>query len=190
MLKLLKRCNWLWVILIAIPLIISACGGDTPVQPTQIQPPSQNDLQNNANRLWSVQGGKLKPINSSAELANLIERINRENDPNHYWYVYIFTVDGKLMFYSKIHGKVSSTDSSPTAPDSTSCDGNGTSSGYSCSTVSNPSLDGSYGTNEPGIFFFLANAPQTMMETNFMYIVTDSYIPITQQPVLNMNVSN
>lgn len=179
--------KWYFVILLLIPMVIVACdtGSTPPPSGNQgyTQGPSQDDLLNNANRLWSVQGGKLKPIQSSAELANLIERINRTNDPNHTWYVYIFTMDGKLMYYSQIQGKVSSTDSSPSAPNRNNCDGVGGNWG-SCSSTDNPQLDGSYGKNESGIFFFLRNATHTMVETNFYYIVTDSYIPFTQQPVL------
>lgn len=178
--------KWYFLLLLLIPMIMVACGPDSSSPPSGNQgyssAPTQDDLTNNANRLWAVVGGKLKPIQNSAELANLVERINRTNDPNHTWYVYIFTMDGKLMYYSQIQGKVSSTDSSPSAPNRNQCSGSG--SGYACGTVDNPALDGSYGKNEPGIFFFLRNASHTMVETNFYYIVTDSFIPFTQKPVL------
>jgi hypothetical protein len=108
----------------------------------------------------------LELMNDSIELRNLREKLLRFNKPDKIGYVYIMSDTGEVTNYYTIKGKVSSTASQMTPTEQTQ---------YICvpkpflapdkdpkrdenqictwSTTPSPGDDGSYGDNEPGIFF-------------------------------------
>jgi hypothetical protein len=96
--------------------------------------------------------------------------------------VYIFNF-GKVIGYYTIEGKISNPDSQMTtsALISSQCPG---SSACNSLTVPAPGDDGSYGSNERGIFFFTTEG--ALVETSQDYLYSDQ--PITtfaQEPKLN-----
>jgi hypothetical protein len=121
------------------------------------------------------------PVNQlkdSLERRNIRERLLRTNKPNAIGYVYVMSF-GKVIGYYTIKGKVSSTQSQMTTEmlvehHDSSYGGN--------VAVPAPGDDGSYGDNEPGIFFFCTDGQ--MVETNLDYIVSDAPLPI-DVPLLN-----
>lgn len=120
-------------------------------------------------------------LTDSLERRNLKNRLLRTNKPNAIGYVYILGMNGDFVGYYVIKGKVSSTQSQMTTTDLVQ--GCGSNSNYSCAvTVQAPGDDGSYGANEPGIFFFLSDG--TMVTTSMDYIVSDQPLPVNA-PKLN-----
>lgn len=110
------------------------------------------------------------------ERRNVRERLMRTNQPNKVGYVYLLSFSGDPLGYYVIKGKVSSTDSQMTTSnlviDRTEGD----------VVVDAPGDDGSYGPNEPGIFFFTAEG--AFVTTNLNYLYSDQPLPINA-PKLN-----
>lgn len=116
-------------------------------------------------------------ITFSNERANLIKRATTFNDPNKLSYIYLFTKAGTIAGFYSVKGKVSNL-SSYLVPDQQIAD-----RGYSYSqVVQAPDIDGSYGTNGDGIFFYTAEG--TYVEWNGEYMLVDQPLKVTQQPVL------
>jgi hypothetical protein len=120
-------------------------------------------------------------LNDSLERRNLAERLRRTNQPNKIGYVYLLSFSGQPLGYYTIKGKVSNTDSQMTTSDLvvSKCH---SSSGCNDVTVPAPGDDGSYGSNEPGIFFFTTE--NAFVTTNLNYLYADQPLPLNV-PLLN-----
>lgn len=107
----------------------------------------------------------------SLEKVNLEEKLLRENDPSAVRYVYLISFAQPIGYYV-IKGKVSSS-GSQLAPEQeliracTGCD---------YFSVDSAQDDGTYGSGDPGIFFFLADG--TMVSSTLDYIESDAPLPI------------
>lgn len=133
---------------LAATLALSGCGNSTSYE-------ERKDLQ------------KSTTLKNSLEKANLKEKLQRENDPTAVRYVYLMNF-GQIVGYYVIEGKVSSS-GSQLAPEEefvrpcSGCDG---------FTTDSAQDDGTYGTGDPGIFFFLADG--TMVSTTLDYVESDT----------------
>jgi hypothetical protein len=108
-------------------------------------------------------------LRDSLERRNLKDRLLRTNKPDAIGYVYLMNF-GQIVGYYTIKGKVSSTQSQMTT-DNLIIDR------YEGDVVVNaPGDDGSYGANEPGIFFFTTEG--AMVTTSLDYIWADNQIAI------------
>lgn len=123
----------------------------------------------------------------SLERDNIDKRNQRWNDPNKISYIYLLSDYGTIIAYFPIKGKVSSVNSKLTTNMQVVGDYWNTGGG-AVGTVESPSMDGSYGTNGDGIFFFLTDG--TYMEWAGQYLLCDNYIKLTQKPVLTYNLTN
>jgi hypothetical protein len=105
----------------------------------------------------------------SLECKNLREKEKRNSDPNRIGYVYLYNFDGSIKGYFVVKGKVSSTQSQMGGMDMVVdvCKN----SEYCPTVMEAAGDDGTYGPNEQGIFFFLANG--TMVTYSGEYILTD-----------------
>lgn len=108
----------------------------------------------------------------SLEKTQLQERLKRQNKASAIGYVYLLNF-GEPFGYYVIKGKVSNAGSQLAPEDALirACD--------SCSDripVDGPQDDGTYGTGDPGIFFFTAEG--TLVETSIDYIFTDQPMDI------------
>lgn len=124
-------------------------------------------------------------LTNSNELANQTKRYHDLNDdPNRVSYVYLMSLDGKIIAEYQLKGKVSSTDSLYSAPASIACNGVTGTGGQqtTCPTVPASQPDGSYGANEPGIYFFINDADQTMVEWNGTYLWSLNRLHLVQAP--------
>lgn len=101
----------------------------------------------------------------SLECKNLREKEKRNSDPNRIGYVYLYNFDGSIKGYFVVKGKVSSTQSQMGPMDMLYTHS------YGNVTMEAAGDDGTYGPNEDGIFFFLANG--TMVTYSGEYILTD-----------------
>jgi hypothetical protein len=111
-------------------------------------------------------------LRSSLERANLKERLLRTNKPTSQGFIYLMSF-GKIIGYYTVKGKVSSTQSQMTTDQLII---NNRTDGQSPVVVNAPGDDGSYGANEPGIFFFTTEGQ--MVTTNLDYIWSDNPIAI------------
>lgn len=108
-------------------------------------------------------------LKDSLEIKNLETKLKRENDPNAVRYVYLISFAQPIGYYV-IKGKVSSS-GSQLAPEDEIIDR------YEGDlAVDSAQDDGTYGTGDPGIFFFTADG--TMVSTTLDYIESDAPLPI------------
>lgn len=120
-------------------------------------------------------------LKDSQERRNLRERLLRQNEKDRIGYVYILSF-GKFLGYYTIKGKVSSTQSQMTPGDILT----GDMCGSGCSEhaiLEAPGDDGSYGPNEPGVFFFTTEGAMVQISTDYIY--SDQPIAVGDVPELN-----
>lgn len=139
-------------------------------------------LQNSQNKmLVSV---PIPVIQNSAERANIAARAKLFDVQNKTSYIYLVSY-GKVMAFFPVKGKVSSLRSYLT-PQEKLVYGGGQScssgSSGSCYTVSAPDIDGSYGTNTDGVFFFTTEG--AYVEWKGDYMMSDQPLKLTTQPEL------
>lgn len=130
-------------------------------------------------------------LSRSLERENLIKRLELLNDQNKIFYVYLVNY-GKVMAYYTAQGKISSVNSKLTTQEQIVAQKECLSqryqgSGTSCyMTVESPDLDGSYGTNGDGIFFFTTEG--AYVEWAGDYMVSDFPLALTTPPELIMEI--
>lgn len=115
-----------------------------------------------------------KATGDTLEKRNLREKFKREENPNAIGYVYLMNF-GQIVGFYAIKGKVSSSGSQATPEDEIhwTCR-----SSHGCQPVivDGPQDDGSYGTEDPGIFFFTTEDVKVV--TSLDYIHSDQPLPI------------
>lgn len=119
-------------------------------------------------------------LRDSLERRNLRERLLRQNDADKLGYVYILSF-GKFIGYYTIKGKVSSTQSQMTTDQLVVKSDFG--EGWESQVVSAPGDDGSYGPNEPGVFFFTTEGAMVQVSTDYIY--SDQPVAVGGIPELN-----
>lgn len=121
-------------------------------------------------------------VKESVERTNLVERLTRFNVANKISYIYLVSF-GKVMAYYPIKGKVSSVNSMLTCTQQLVDDRQGRSNGRSnVHVVDSPDLDGSYGSNGDGIFFFTTEG--VYVEWNGEYMLVDQPLKLSTPPAL------
>lgn len=108
-------------------------------------------------------------LESSLEIANLQEKLERENDPTTIRYVYLMNF-GQIVGYYTIKGKVSS-NGSQLAPEQEVIRYWG-----EPNVLDSAQDDGTYGTGDPGIFFYTTEG--IMVTTSLDHIQSDAPLPI------------
>jgi len=132
-----------------------------------------------ANHQDLIEAEPIPKMDDSLERENLIRRYNTLNDRDKVFHVYLFN-HGKLVAYYTAQGKVSSVNSKLTQPQQlVTCDRSEGSWDEEC-VVDSPQLDGSYGTNGNGQFFF--DTQGSYIETNMRYIVSERPLGLQTPP--------
>lgn len=118
-------------------------------------------------------------LSRSEERENLIERAKRLNQQNMVGCVSIFTPNGVLLYQGVVDGKVSSLNSYLLPGDVV-----GYANSYGVATVESPDIDGAYGQNADGVFFFNADSNAYIEAGGVTYIYTDQCLKTEQKPLL------
>jgi len=137
----------------------------------------------NTNIETVVKSVEVPKLVSSSERANVAERAKRFDDPNKISYVYFLSY-GKVMAFYTAKGKVSSLNSYMT-PEEKLVNYEGKNCGWSsenCYVMSAPDVDGTYGKNIEGIFFFTTDG--AYVEWKGDYMMSDQPLKLTTQPEL------
>ena len=128
-------------------------------------------------------------LDHSLERQNLIDRLEILNNQNKMFYIYLIS-HGQIIAEYTLKGKVSSVNSKLTtqqqiieSPYYKSYQG-GVNYGM---VVESPALDGSYGTNGDGIFFFTDAG--AFIEWNGEYHLSDYPLALTQQPLMTIDMT-
>jgi hypothetical protein len=129
-------------------------------------------------------------LDRSLERENLIRRLELLNDENKIFYIYLVSY-GKVMAEYTAKGKVSSVNSKLTTQEQVIktpyYDSYNGAAGNLGLVVESPDLDGSYGTNGDGIFFFTADG--AYVEWAGEYMVSDFPLTLTTPPELIRNIT-
>lgn len=112
---------------------------------------------------------KTSQITNSLEKQNLTKKRDKEEDPSAVRYVYVMNF-GQIVGFYVTQGKISS-NGSQIGPETEVVWHNG-----SAFTLDSAKDDSTYGTGDPGIFFFTTDG--VMVETSLDYIMSDAPIAI------------
>lgn len=159
------------VVGLALVFGLAGCNNNGP-SPTSAQGSGQAQSETAFSQQQAAVPYPVSALTDSTERRNLRERLLRFNKPDRIGYVYIFNF-GKVIGYYAIKGKISNPDSQMTTSNLIERSGCGSSCGYAV-TVPAPGDDGSYGSNERGIFFFTTEG--ALVETSNEYLYSDQPI--------------
>lgn len=163
---------------LAIVATLSLAACDTQAQP------SARAVEQAAAQRSQAQLNKTSPIPVlpiSQERENLIKRATRINVQNMSSCVTLFTQSGTVVGQFPVNGKVSSLNSYLLSGEQIV---DGTSGGYRQSVVvEQPDIDGAYGKNAEGIFFFDA-VTDAYIEWGGPYFWSDQCLATSVQPIL------
>lgn len=124
-------------------------------------------------------------LQHSEERENLINRAERLNQQNMTGCVSVFTPNGVLLYQGVVDGKVSSLNSYLLPSDEVKVPGSYDGGGV---TIEAPDIDGAYGANADGVFFFNADSNAYIEAGNVTYIFTDQCLATTAKPLLVQSV--
>ena len=168
--------------LLAMSVAFTGCDLDTPPPPESTAKVEMRQNEATQQRLSAAVPAPV--VKTSIERKNLKRRIERINTENMVSYVYLLSQTGKVVAYYTINGKVSSLNSYLTAMERVEKVDGGWNGAYGPTyvTLEAPDLDGSYGKNVEGVFFFTTEG--AYVEWNGQYVWSDQPLKITQQPEL------
>lgn len=130
----------------------------------------------------------LPKVTRSLERENIKRRIEFLNQPDNVGYLYLISDNGQLIREIQVLGKVSSLNSYLTPMEEIQVIDIGTlsASAREAVTTQAPDLDGTYGENDNGIFWFDMN--DVYGEWNGLYQYSSQRMTFTSQPLLIENV--
>lgn len=105
-----------------------------------------------------------KPQGETLEQANLKKKIKLDEDANRIGYVYVMSFS-KFIGYYTIKGKISANGSQLAPEQEVIC----RYSSDSCQAVDSSQDDGTFGTGDPGIFFFTTEGAMVVTDLDYMY---------------------
>ncbi|MFA5397675.1 MAG: hypothetical protein WC346_16820 [Methanogenium sp.] len=177
----MKKLIVVMVLFVLSFVFISCVGAPKNSLEGQLGAESKNIGENQLRLITSQPSPNIKFSN---ERENLRKRAERLNDPNKLGYVYLFVYGSREpIAYSVVKGKISCL-SSYLVPDQNIVNGAEV-IGYSSANcvpvvVQQPDIDGSYGTNGEGVFWFDEN--DVMWDWNMGYSYTDQPVSIWSVP--------
>lgn len=177
----MKRLLILLVIFLAVLLTAQDCEGERYKGQGETQKAEAQFSEKQQSRLLKAHGQPI--LDYSLERVNLIERLERFNDPNKVSYIYLLSDTGQIYAFLPIKGKVSSVNSKLSTGEQIVDDP----FAYGGQVVESPQEDGSYGTNGDAIFFFTTE--NVYAEWNGKYLLVDQPLQLTEQPLLIYDVS-
>lgn len=171
------RSMLLAVAALGIGLTLAACDSQPRAQSArQIEQTAAQTNQQNLNRSVPI---PVLPM--SQERENLVKRATRINVQNMSSCVTLFAENGAVVAFFPVQGKVSSLNSYLLSGDQIV---DGVSGGYRQSlVVEQPDIDGAYGQNADGIFFFTADT-DAYVEWKGSYFWSDQCLRPSGTPLL------
>lgn len=168
----------LLVAIFAGPAQASACG-------FWVDCPADNALQDSNSITKNIfENIPVPKLTTSSERKNVAKRAEIFNNEEKISYIYLVSY-GKVMAFFTVQGKVSSLRSYMTPTEKViKNDGSDCDYRYSdyCNVVSAPDIDGTYGENVEGIFFFTTEG--AYVEWKGEYMMSDQPLKLTTTPEL------
>ncbi len=175
----------LFVTTSAVAALLGLAGCDsTPAQPTS-QAIEQATVESTQQKL--LKATPIPLLTQSLERQNLAKRAMRLNKQNGTGCVYLFASTGNLVASYPVAGKVSSLNAYLQGDTKLVRDpffsGGGTGASWSALSIEQPDIDGTYGKNPDGIFFFTADS-DAYVEWQGAYLFSDQCLNPVSAPVL------
>lgn len=167
-----------FVLLLLVAMLTAGCTGTEKYDATTTGMEAQL-TEENQNRL--LISSPPPQLDKSLERENLIRRLDLLNDEKKIFYIYLVSY-GKVMAEYTAKGKVSSVNSKLTTQEQIVDDPYGYRDSSGGRVVESPDLDGSYGTNGDGIFFFTSDG--AYVEWSGEYFVSDFPLHLSTPPVM------
>lgn len=171
------------LIFAAMTAAVTLAGCDASYSGSTAQKTAAAQEENQTNLLNST---PIPKLTRSEERENLIKRANRLNQQNMVGCVSIFTPNGVLLYQGVVDGKVSSLNSYLLPADQLKT--YASSYGAWGATIEAPDIDGAYGQNADGVFFFNADSDAYIEAGGVTYIYTDQCLKTEQKPLLVQQV--
>lgn len=175
----MKRSRTLFVLgflLLTFPLGASSCSSDEDIGKS-----TKKDMAYTEKVATAMQKAVPPPeLKTSNERLNLKRRLERWNTETKEGYIYLLAQNGTVVGHYVTKGKPSSLNSYLTTNDQVVTVEAGTKQAM---TIEAPDLDGTYGKNSDGIFFFTADT-DAYVEWKGEYLFTDQPMKLQQQPLM------
>lgn len=177
-------------VLPAIALVLAGAGCEyesTPSTPTTSYSSEANTVEETQQTL--VDATPIPELTRSVERENIVRRAETFDVQNKVSYIYLISY-GKVMAFYSVEGKVSSLNSYIT-PMEKIVDSEGrfpcnaawrTNWVEPCYVIQSPDIDGAYGENADGIFFFTTDG--AYVEWNGEYMMSDFPLQLSTPPAL------
>lgn len=189
----MQKGNGILVVIGVVAIIFFVVGAVASIDHTP-RAVSENPMEAELNKMESIQSKMIQSVpipdlNTSSERKNVAKRAEIFNNEEKISYIYLVSY-GKVMAFFTVQGKVSSLQSymTPTEQlvdykgrkcDKTWDNACGTQSAY---ILSAPDIDGTYGENVEGIFFFTTEG--AYVEWRGEYMMSDQPLKLATQPEL------
>lgn len=186
MVRNMNKIKYVLVLLVGL-MLLPACA---PVAPNPLASQQVEQQFNEFNQQKLIQNQPAPTMERSLERENLIRRATTMNDASKVFYVYLVSY-GKVMAFYTAKGKISSVSSYLTSfsqvvrDEKCAADAWGSSNGARSDcyfTMEAPDIDGSYGTNGEGIFFYTTEG--AYVETKMDYLISDFPLKLENKPEL------
>ena len=130
-------------------------------------------------------------LSYSLQRQNLITRLKMMNNPNRVSYIYLMSSYGNIVSFYVVKGAVSSLNEHLTTQSQlvlgVGQESGAGSNGPTSHVVNSPSLDGTYGNQGTGIFFFTETG--AMVQWNGPYMWSSQPLTVHAQPILTQSVA-
>lgn len=170
-------------LIITLLFTLVGCEMETPVSETSSF--EEASKANEASAADIIKNDVLPKVEQSLERENIKRRVEFINQPDRIGYLYLLSDNGQLIREVQVLGKVSSLNSYLTPMEDVQWFKGvdvGESRGDIPIVTSAPDLDGTYGSNDNGIFFFTPDG--VYQEWNGMYFYSSERMSFTTQPLL------
>jgi hypothetical protein len=162
------KINRILLILAFIPVLAAVSCDDNSAYNQEQTATANNQVRLRANYPLPV-------LTRSEELENLTRRLNRINSGNMTGCIYLISY-GRVMAFYPVDGKVTSLNAYMTAAERVTANG----------PIELPDLDGAYGQNPDGVFFFTPDDAYVEWKGDYMW--SDLCLPLSEQPVMMTEV--
>lgn len=172
------------LVLLSLVLVIGlvGCADLVPAETSSFEEASKINEESASN---IIKNDTLPLVTKSLERENIKRRLEFINQPDRIGYLYLLSDNGQLIREVQVLGKVSSLNSYLTPMEDIQIinhEGDSSSHMETPVTTSAPDLDGTYGTNAEGIFFFTPDG--VYQEWNGKYFYSSDRMTFTTQPLL------
>jgi hypothetical protein len=126
-------------------------------------------------------------LSYSLQRQNLITRLKMMNNPNRVSYIYLMSNYGNIVSFYVVKGAVSSLNEHLTTQSQLVLGAGKSQYGPYSHVVNSPSLDGTYGNQGTGIFFFTETG--AMIQWGGNYLWSTQPLTVHAQPILTQSVA-